>query len=212
MKGKKVLITAGPTKEFIDPVRFISNASTGKMGYAIAEEFHKNGADVVLISGPVSIETSLPKEKILHVTTAIEMLEVCKTKFPEIDIAVFTAAVADYRPKEKSNSKIKKKGDEMELLLVKNPDIALEFGKVKTAQQLSVGFALETDNLENNALEKLKKKNFNLIVLNSPNKEGEGFGFDTNRVSFITLKDKKDFELKSKKEIAKDLLNVINDY
>lgn len=212
LKGKRILITAGPTMEFIDPVRFISNASSGKMGYALAEELYREGADVILVTGPTSINSALPKGSVHQVSTALEMLEVCKTHFQHIDVAIFAAAVADYRPITAEQSKIKKTGDLMTIEFIKNPDIAFEFGKVKTINQISIGFALETDNLRENGEGKLKKKNFDFIVLNTTNERGEGFGHDTNKISLLS-KDLsiKNFELKSKTEVAKDIITELRE-
>lgn len=211
LKNKKILITAGPTREYIDPVRFISNESSGKMGYAIAESLHQLGADVVLVSGPVSINSSFPKHKIILVMSGKEMYEVCQDYFVTIDIAVFCAAVADYTPKVTSDIKIKKIENETTLELEKNVDIAFEFGKVKRQNQKSIGFALETNNIHENAIGKLKKKNFDLVVMNSP-KVNEGFGYDTNKVSIIgkdlTLHA---FALKDKKEVALDIISNIKE-
>ncbi|MDI1356312.1 MAG: phosphopantothenoylcysteine decarboxylase [bacterium] len=211
IKGKRILITAGPTKELIDPVRFISNASTGKMGYAIAELLYSEGADVILVTGPSCINSNLPSERVYKIQSALEMLEVCNKHFQQIDIAIFTAAVADYRPMKMEASKIKKNDDRMTIELIKNPDIAFEFGKIKNPNQISVGFALETDNLMQYGEGKLKKKNFDFIVLNTTNATGEGFGHDTNKVS-VLRKDltHTDFELKSKKEVAQDIVAEIN--
>lgn len=209
LQDKKILITAGPTKEYLDPVRFITNESSGKMGYAIAEALHNLGADVDLVSGPVTITTSFPKEKIKVILTAKEMYLECKSLFNEIDIAIFCAAVADYTPKITSEIKIKKIEDETTLILTKNTDIAFEFGKIKTEKQKSIGFALETNNLLDNAKVKLKKKNFDMIVVNSPNKN-EGFGYDTNKIA-ILLKDLTltEYVSKSKQEVALDIVKVI---
>lgn len=211
LHNKKILITAGPTREYIDPVRFISNESSGKMGYAIAEALHIIGADVYLVSGPVTITTSFPKEKIISILTAKEMYQECKALFSEIDIAIFCAAVADYTPKETSEIKIKKIEDETTLILTKNTDIAFEFGKIKTEQQKSIGFALETNNVLDNAEGKLKKKNFDFIVVNSPNKN-EGFGYDTNKISILTKGlTLTQYALKSKQEVALDIVKTIEE-
>ena len=211
LRNKKILITAGPTREYIDPVRFISNESSGKMGYAIAEAFHNLGAEVYLISGPVTITTTFPKDKIIAIQTAKEMYLACKSLFGEIDIAIFCAAVADYTPKEVSEIKIKKIEDETTLVLKKNVDIALEFGKIKTEQQKSIGFALETNNILENAKAKLDKKNFDLIVVNSPNKN-EGFGYDTNKISILTKNlALTEYALKNKHEVALDIVKVVED-
>ncbi len=206
LKNKKILITAGPTREYIDPVRYISNESSGKMGYAMAEALHQMGADVILVSGPVTITTSFPKHKIVSVLSGQQMFEACKKHFEIIDIAIFCAAVADYTPKLTSDIKIKKIEDETTLALQKNIDIAFEFGKIKRQNQKSIGFALETNNVQENAISKLKKKNFDLVVMNSPN-VNEGFGYDTNKIAIVD----KDLSLhtyllKSKKEVAVDIL------
>lgn len=206
---KKILITAGPTREYIDPVRFISNESSGKMGYAIAEALHKMGADVILVSGPVSINSSFPKNKTKKVINGNDMYTECKKYFKTIDIAIFCAAVADYTPIVTSKIKIKKIESNTSLELQKNRDIAYEFGKIKRNDQIAVGFALETNNIHENAVGKLKKKNFDLIVLNSPNKN-EGFGFDTNKITIIDSElSLHSFPLKLKKEIANDIIFFI---
>lgn len=209
LKNKKVLVTAGPTREYIDPVRFISNESSGKMGYAIAEALHLMGADVILISGPVSIASSFPKHKISSVLSGKDMFMECEKYFDQIDIAIFCAAVADYTPKITSDIKIKKIENETTLQLQKNVDIAAEFGKIKRNNQISIGFALETNNIHENAIGKLKKKNFDLVVINSPNKN-EGFGYDTNKVTIVdTNLILHSFPLKNKKEVAVDIINFI---
>lgn len=205
----KILITAGPTREYLDPVRFITNESSGKMGYAIAENLHILGADVTLISGPVAISTTFPKERIILIKTANEMFETSKSYFDSTDIAVFSAAVADYRPKFQSTSKIKKSEMTSNIEFVKNTDIAFEFGKSKSNKQVSIGFALETDNIIENASKKMKTKKFDAIVINSP-KENEGFGFDTNKISILNKNGRlTNYELKSKDLVAKDIINEI---
>ncbi len=210
LKGKKVLITAGPTLEAIDPVRFIGNHSSGKMGYAIAEEAANLGANVILVSGPSTQQIDHPDVELKRVTSAEEMLEVCNAHYTQTDISILAAAVADYRPEVMANQKIKKTGDSMVLGLVKNPDIAAELGKVKTSSQFNVGFALETENERQNAEEKLKKKNFDMIVLNSLQDEGAGFSGARNKVSIIDRNNiVMDFELKDKVEVAKDILQAI---
>lgn len=211
-QNKKILITAGPTREYLDPVRFITNESSGRMGYAIAETFYDLGADVYLISGPVDIETRLPSEKITFIKTAKEMYEECQKHFYSLDIAVFCAAVSDYAPKNISDKKIKKSEDEYSLELKKNVDIAYEFGKIKTRFQKSIGFALETNDVLENSKVKLEKKNFDLIVINSPGKN-QGFGHLTNKIS-ILRKDLhlQDYVLKSKKAIAGNIADAIIDY
>lgn len=209
LKGKKILLTVGPTREYLDPVRFITNESSGKMGFAIAEELIKEGAELIIVSGPVAIQTKVSEDCIKKVTTALEMYEVCQKHFKEIDIAIFTAAVADYRPKHPATSKIKKDGDNAIVEFIKNPDIAAEFGEIKLPHQISVGFALETDNVIENAQTKLTKKGFDMIVINSPN-VGEGFGYDTNKVSIISKGQAiQDYPIKSKIEVAKDIVAKI---
>tara|TARA_Y100001980_G_C14556900_1_gene352870 strand:- start:57081 stop:58280 length:1200 start_codon:yes stop_codon:yes gene_type:complete len=210
LKGKRVLITSGPTHEAFDPVRYISNHSTGKMGRSIALACAQRGASVDFISGPVQHLPHHPAIHIQHITSAEELYEAAKKSFEAADIAIFTAAVVDYRPKEKADSKLKKQKDNLELTLVPNPDIALELGKMKKNGQVTVGFALETDNETENARAKLKKKNLDMIVLNSLNHEGAGFSHDTNKVT-IFKKDNNQisFELKSKDQVAEDLLDVL---
>ncbi len=209
-EGKKVLVTAGPTYEHIDPVRFIGNYSSGKMGFAIAEELAKRGAEVFLVAGPVKLETPHPAIKRIDVTSAEEMWQQCKNIFPQTDIAILSAAVADYSPVTKSDTKIKKNNDKLLLELKKNPDIAKNIGKMKKSGQITVGFALETDNEFQNALEKLKKKNLDFIVLNSLKDKGAGFNTDTNKVKFIHKDGTvKDFELKMKTEVAQDIVDEI---
>ena len=209
LKNLKILITAGPTREYLDPVRFISNESTGKMGYAIADLLHKNGADVTLISGPVSINSNLPIQNIIQVKTANEMFEACKAFFDTTDVAIFSAAVADYRPKFQSDCKIKKTAEVSVVEFVKNVDLALEFGKVKNQHQISIGFALETNDILENATKKLQTKNFDAIIINSP-KEGEGFGFNTNKISILNKKGSlKIFPMKPKPAVSIDIINEL---
>lgn len=209
LQNKKILISAGPTREYLDPVRFISNQSTGKMGYAIAEALHNLGANVYLVSGPVTITSNFPKEKIIAIETGKQMYAECEKLFDEVDIAIFCAAVADYTPKVTCDCKIKKIENEISIEFIKNVDIAYEFGKVKTQHQKSIGFALETNNVLDNAASKLNKKNFDCIVANSPNKD-EGFGHDTNKIAILkrdlTLTE---YPLKSKREVAQDIINAI---
>ncbi len=209
LKGKKVLITAGPTYESIDPVRFIGNYSSGKMGYALAEECKNRGAEVTIVSGPVSI--SKPEGvRVIDVKSAAEMLELCLQYFPETDITIMNAAVADYTPAYAADKKIKRTKDDMFIELKPTKDIAAELGKIKKNGQMLIGFALETDDEEKNAAGKLIKKNLDFIVLNSLQDKGAGFGHDTNKIS-ILFKDNniKKFELKTKQEVAKDILNEI---
>lgn len=209
LKNKKILITAGPTREYIDPVRFISNESSGKMGYAIAEALHNMGANVILVSGSVAIKSSFPNHKTIKVVTGNDMYLECRKHFDTVDIVIFCAAVADYRPKTTSDVKIKKIKNDVVLELQKNVDIALEFGKLKTANQISVGFALETNNVLENSIGKLKKKNFDLVVMNSPNLN-EGFGYDTNKITIVHSDlALHHFPLKSKKEVALDIISSI---
>lgn len=210
LKGRKVLITAGPTYEALDPVRFIGNHSSGKMGYAIAEEAANMGANVVLVSGPSDQKTDHPLIDTIKVTSAIEMLNSCQAHFTDSNISIMAAAVSDYRPKVKAEQKIKKSDDTMEVDLVKNPDIAAELGKLKKSSQFNVGFALETENEKGNAEVKLKKKNFDMIVLNSLNDKGAGFSGDSNKITIIDKNNiVMDFELKNKKEVAKDIMDAI---
>lgn len=209
LKGKKVVITAGPTYEPIDPVRFIGNHSTGKMGFDIANEAAKRGADVVLITGPTSLKAINSAVKVVNVTTANQMYQQCHELFSSADIVIGAAAVADYRPKVVADQKIKKNDEEFTIVLEKNPDILASLGAIKTKQFL-VGFALETENETEYAKSKLKKKNLDLIVLNSLNDKGAGFGKPTNKVTFID----EDFnvfpqELKSKEAVAKDIIDQI---
>jgi phosphopantothenoylcysteine decarboxylase/phosphopantothenate--cysteine ligase len=179
------------------------------MGFAIAEELHKENAELIIVSGPVNIQTNLPEKDIKEVTTALEMYGECQKHFNDVDIAIFTAAVADYRPRQQAATKIKKDGDIAIVEFVKNPDIAAEFGKIKLPHQISVGFALETDNVIQNAQKKMTKKGFDMIVINSPN-VGEGFGYNTNKVSIlINGQNILDYPLKSKSEVAKDITEKI---
>lgn len=209
LKGKKALVTAGPTYEEIDPVRFIGNYSTGKMGYSIAAELARQGAQVTIISGPTNIVIQNSEIKVEKVVSAEEMFNASHSHFSESDIVVLSAAVADYRPENKEKQKIKKNGN-LTLDLVKTQDIAQSLGKIKTKKQFLVGFALETENELINAQKKLQNKNLDIIVLNSLNDSGAGFGHDTNKVSVI---DKYNniisLELKSKDAIAKDIVDII---
>jgi phosphopantothenoylcysteine decarboxylase/phosphopantothenate--cysteine ligase len=210
LSSKKVLITAGPTRESIDPVRYISNYSTGKMGIALADECARRGAAVTLVKGPTQINLEADNIKVIDVSSAAEMYDACAQYFGESDVIIFAAAVADYTPKYPANSKIKKKEDDFMLELVKTKDIAYELGKLKNPGQISVGFALETDNEMENAVSKLKKKNFDLIVLNSLQDAGAGFQHNTNKVTIV---DKSGnvvkFDLKTKTEVAADILDYI---
>ena len=208
LDGKTVLITAGPTYEAIDPVRFIGNHSSGKMGFSLAEEAVKRGAKVILISGPTSQKTSNKNIEIHRITSAKEMYDEVFKYYEKVDIAIASAAVADYAPKIVAKEKIKKSEEEFTIELVKNPDILKTMGEKKTHQFL-VGFALETQNEEENAKSKLQKKNLDMIVLNSLRDEGAGFQKDTNKVKILTHSEQKEFSLKSKDEVAKDILDFV---
>lgn len=209
LAGKKVLITAGPTYEAIDPVRFIGNHSSGKMGYALAEEAASQGADVVLVSGPVSLQAVHKSIQVISVTTAAEMYQACMAHL-DYDIAVMAAAVADFTPRQRSLQKIKKGNENLTLPLKKTTDILAALGAQKKKGQLVVGFALETENEQQNALKKLEQKNADLIVLNSLQDAGAGFGKNTNK---ITILDKhgvlKKFDVKPKTEVAKDIIATL---
>ena len=210
LSGKKVLITAGPTYEPIDPVRFIGNHSTGRMGIEIALALANSGANVELILGPSSIAVTHPQIKVSKVTTAAEMYSHCTRLFPDCTLAVLTAAVADFSPKNPAQEKIKKEAGPESIQLTATKDILAELGRMKTKNQLLVGFALETENEEINATKKLKAKNLDLIVLNSLKDEGAGFGHPTNKISMLFKSGEKiDFQLKPKKEVAEDIRNVI---
>lgn len=211
LKGKKVMITAGPTYEKIDPVRFIGNYSSGKMGYAIAEECANRGAQVTLISGPVSINCGHNGVDIIRVESAEEMYKASVQEFTKSDVAILSAAVADYAPVEISTSKIKREKQDIPVIrLKKNPDIAASLGQTKSKGQLLVGFALETDNEIQNAIDKIKRKNLDFIVLNSLADKNAGFGVDTNKVTIIDRDDSlSNYELKTKKEVAKDIVNYL---
>jgi phosphopantothenoylcysteine decarboxylase / phosphopantothenate---cysteine ligase len=208
LEGKTVLITAGPTYEAIDPVRFIGNHSSGKMGFSLAEEASKRGAKVILISGPTSQIINDKNVDLYKVTSAKEMLTKVFEFYYKIDIGIASAAVADYAPKDVAKEKIKKDDDSLTIELVKNPDILKTMGEKKTHQFL-VGFALETQNEEENAMGKLSKKNLDMIVLNSLRDEGAGFKNDTNKIKIFTKTEKKEFDLKSKDDVAKDILDFV---
>jgi len=210
LNGKKALVTAGPTYESIDPVRFIGNYSSGKMGYAIAEELASRGAQVTLVSGPVSLTLKNQKVNLIRVRQAEEMYIACLNEMASYDIAVMAAAVADYTPTDVADQKIKKKEGEFTIKLKKTKDIVGSFGNMKSARQTLVGFALETENELVNARKKLEDKNADLIVLNSLQDAGAGFGLDTNKVRlFFKNGDEKPIELKSKTALAKDIVDAI---
>ena len=214
LEGKKVMVTAGPTYEAIDPVRFIGNHSSGKMGIAIAIELHRQGADVSLILGPSAIDFSANRIKLIRITSAEDMYNACHKIFDETDLAVMAAAVADYTPVKRADQKIKKTENDLTLELTKTKDILKSLGAIKKEKQILVGFALETVNEKEYALKKLAGKNADMIVLNSLNDTGAGFGHDTNKIT-IFQKDGTElqFETKSKKEVAKDIVDtIINSY
>ncbi len=207
---KKVLVTAGPTYEKIDPVRFIGNYSSGKMGFTIAEELASQGADVILVAGPVGLSVNHPNIKRIDVESASEMLEASKSVFHDVDAAVMCAAVADYRPSSQSSQKIKRKDADIAIELKTTEDIAATLGKIKRENQLLVGFALETQDEVTNAAGKLQKKNLDFIVLNSLQDKGAGFGVDTNKITILSKDNKaQEFELKQKTEVAVDIVEKI---
>ncbi len=206
----KVLVTAGPTFESIDPVRYIGNHSSGMMGFELANAFADLGAEVTLITGPVYLNVNNPAIRRIDVVSAKEMQKQCLTHFPDSDITVMAAAVADYAPAHVQNRKIKKISSGLSLELIKTPDVLASLGKIKKKKQVLVGFALETDNELENAVLKLKNKNLDLIVLNSLNDKGAGFKYATNKVTIIDRKlERKVFDIKSKKEVAIDIINEI---
>ena len=212
LAGKKILVTAGPTYEAIDPVRFIGNHSSGKMGVAIAEEFAERGADVTLILGPsnVAVDKNI---NTIKVTSAQQMFDASMSNFSNTDIAVMAAAVADYTPEDFSTKKIKKTEGVLSLNLKRTNDILKKMGEQKNKDQIVIGFALETNNEKENALSKLEKKNVDLIILNSLNDEGAGFGTDTNKIAIFDKQGNEfHFEKKSKKLVAKDIVNTIIQY
>ena len=210
--GKTFLVTAGPTYERIDAVRFVGNFSTGKMGFAVAEELAKRGAKVILVAGPTHLTAKNPNIKQINVESAREMYEACIETFPSCNAAILSAAVADYRPETVADHKIKKTAgtETLDIHLVQNPDILATLGKMKTDRQMLVGFALETDNELENAKAKLTRKNLDMIVLNSLHDAGAGFGHDTNKVTIITADGTvTEGSLKSKADVAKDIVDMI---
>ena len=210
LSGKKAIVTAGPTYEALDPVRFIGNHSSGKMGLAIAKELSNRGAEVTLIMGPSELQFPENRFTVIRVNSAAEMYEQCTHLFPASDIAVMAAAVADYSPAIKENEKIKKKDDRLTIELIKTKDILKALGERKEAGQVVVGFALETNNEELNAQEKLKAKNADMIVLNSLNEKGAGFGIDTNKVTIFNKDGQKfPFPAKPKPAVAKDIVDTL---
>lgn len=208
LTGKKAVVTAGPTHEPLDPVRFIGNHSTGLMGIEIANALALAGAEVTLVLGPTHLQ-ALPVVKTIPVQTATQMLAAVQEVFAETEIAVMAAAVADYRPAAVADQKIKKADDELNITLVKNPDILAYCGSTKTSRQLLVGFALETNNELDHAQEKLRRKNADLIVLNSPNKVGSGFGTPTNEVTIVSADSVTEWPLASKQHVARQLVSLI---
>lgn len=212
LKGKKALVTAGPTYERIDPVRFIGNFSTGKMGIAIAEALAEAGADVTLVLGPSQLHTHKSGVRTIHVESAEDMYNACIEEFNTTDIAILSAAVADYKPATKAPEKIKKQGDTLDIQLIKNKDILATLGGIKKGGQLLVGFALETTNELNHALDKMNRKNADMIVLNSLKDAGAGFGHDTNKVTLIDKKGtQKDLPLQSKQAVADAIVSHITE-
>lgn len=209
LKGKKILITAGPTYEKLDPVRFIGNYSSGKMGIALAEECARRGAEVELICGPVSIKNSHPNIHRTDVESAAQMYKAATEAFPNANAAILCAAVADFTPANVADNKIKREGNKLTLELTPTQDIAKALGEMKKENQVMVGFALETNDEENHAKEKLQKKNLDFIVLNSLQDDGAGFQHNTNKVTLIDKAGEEKFPLKSKKEVAKDIVNKL---
>ncbi len=209
LSGKRVLITAGPTYERLDPVRFIGNYSSGKMGFALAEECARRGADVTMVCGPVSLTTANARIRQIDVESAQEMYEAAVDAFDSADIAILTAAVADFTPETCADNKIKREGDQLVLRLNPTKDIAGELGRRKRDGQFMVGFALETNDEVNHAQDKLKRKNLDFIVLNSLNDKGAGFRHDTNKVTIINQERATEYPLKTKKEVASDIVDAI---
>ena len=212
LEGSRILITAGPTYEKIDPVRFIGNYSSGKMGFALAEECARRGAEVTLIAGPVNCKLSIVNSQIVNqidVESCEEMYKAATEAFPQMDAAILCAAVADFRPEQQATQKIKREGDDLVIRLKPNPDIAAALGKMKKANQLLVGFALETNDEETNAHKKLEKKNLDFIVLNSLQNKGTCFQSDENQISIISADGKKDYDKKSKQQVACDIIDEL---
>ena len=210
MAGKKILITAGPTYEKIDPVRFIGNYSSGKMGYALAEECAARGADVTLVSGPVNLSVNHPNINRIDVESAEQMYNACMSHYPTSDAGILCAAVADFTPECVADKKIKREKDDLTLNLKPTHDIAAALGKIKTDSQRLVGFALETNDETAHAQDKLKRKNFDFIVLNSLNDKGAGFRCDTNKITIIDSSKAEEYPLKTKKEVAADIIDKLD--
>lgn len=210
LAGKRALVTAGPTYEALDPVRFIGNHSSGKMGIALARELADRGAEVTLVLGPSSVKFEERGMEVIRVVSAQEMYDACQQVFSEVEIAILSAAVADYTPVQKAEQKIKKDGDSLELSLKKTPDILRSLGEKKHNGQVVVGFALETENELSNARGKLERKNADMIVLNSLNDAGAGFGHDTNKITILHRDGSvKGFEMRSKDDVAKDIIDTL---
>ncbi len=210
LKSKRIIITAGPTREAIDPVRFISNHSTGKMGFAIAEYLYSLGASVHVVAGPVQHNTKLPAASITNVVTADEMMLVSKQLAEDADVIIFSAAVSDYKVATVATQKIKKADGSLLIQLIPNPDIAFELSKMKQPHQLFIGFALETENGLEHAKAKMKRKGFDSIILNIQNEHGSGFGYDTNQIQIIDSDlNVTDYALKSKPLVAVDIVDHI---
>jgi phosphopantothenoylcysteine decarboxylase/phosphopantothenate--cysteine ligase len=209
LQGRRIMITAGPTYEKIDPVRFIGNYSSGKMGFALAEECARRGAEVTLIAGPVAMKTGHPNVHRIDVESCQEMYDAATSAFPQQDAAILCAAVADFRPEHVADQKIKREGQTMDIHMVPNPDIAAELGRMKREGQVLVGFALETNDEEANAQHKLEKKNLDFIVLNSLKNKGTCFRSDENQISIISRTGQQDYERKPKNEVAPDIIDQL---
>ena len=209
LKGRRIMITAGPTYEKIDPVRFIGNYSSGKMGFALAEECARRGAEVTLVAGPVALQVQNPAIRRIDVESCRQMHDAAVAAFAQSDAAILCAAVADYRPAAVAGQKLKRTGDSLDIHLVPNPDIAAELGRQKQPGQVLVGFALETNDEEQNASHKLRKKNLDFIVLNSLRNEGTCFRSDENQISIISADSQRDYPRKNKKEVASDIVDEL---
>ncbi|MBS1575837.1 MAG: bifunctional phosphopantothenoylcysteine decarboxylase/phosphopantothenate--cysteine ligase CoaBC [Bacteroidetes bacterium] len=210
LEGKKAIVSAGPTYEPLDPVRFIGNHSSGKMGFEVARQLYEKGAEVTLIMGPTQLEFPVNGMKLVKVNTAAEMYNACKSSFTHADIGVMTAAVADYTPAVKAEQKIKKKEDKFTIELIKTKDILQALGEEKKEGQVLIGFALETNNEKEYALSKLKRKNIDMIVMNSLRDKGAAFGYDTNKITIFEKGGQEfSFDIKSKREVAKDIVDTL---
>lgn len=209
LQGKKIMLTAGPTYEKIDPVRFIGNYSSGKMGFALAEECARRGADVTLVAGPVSLQTSHPHIRRIDVESCQQMYDAATGAFPNCDAAILCAAVADFRPAQQADRKIKREKDDLVIRLQPTHDIAATLGQMKRDDQLLVGFALETNDEQANAQKKLEKKNLDFIVLNSLRNEGTCFQSDENQISILSKDGQRDFDKKSKAAVARDIVDEL---